>query len=146
MIAVKEEGEKVIESAFNYAEIKLRLLTLKTADKTSRLATGFLTVLILILIFIFSVVLLSIGIAILLSNALDSASAGFFIMGGFYVVAGAILVAMRKQIIFEPLLNSIVNALAGAELKAENKLENVQDKIEDKLNLESNSTNYRRGF
>ena len=136
MIAVKEESEKVIESAFNYAEIKMRLLALKTADKTSRLATGFLTIIILILIFIFSIVLLSVGVAILISHALQSAAAGFFIAGAFYIVAGVILVAMRKKIIFEPLLNSIVNALAGAELQAENKLEKVQDKIEDKLNFE----------
>lgn len=137
MIALKEEGEKVIESAFNYAEIKMRLLTLRTADKTCRLATGFLTILILTLIFIFSVVLLSMGIAIWISYSLESAWSGFFIMGAFYIVVGAILVALRKQIIFEPLLNSIVSALVGAELKAENKLEKVQDKIEDKLNMDN---------
>ena len=135
MTALKDESEKVIESAFNYAEIKMRLLALKTADKTSRLATGFLTVIILILVFIFSIVLLSIGVAILISHALDSASAGFFIVAAFYIVSGVILVAMRKQILFLPLLNSIVKALAGAELQAKKKLEKVQDKIEDKLNL-----------
>src|SRR6476660_4644360 len=121
MIAVKEESEKVIESAFNYAEIKMRLLTLKTADKTSRMATGFLTIIILILVFIFSMVFLSIGIALWISHALQNAWGGFFIVGAFYIVSGVILVAMRKKIIFEPLLNSIVSALAGAELKAENK-------------------------
>lgn len=136
MTSIREEGSKVLESAFSFTEIKLRLLALKTADKSARLATGFLTIVILILVFVFSMVLLSIAFAIVLANAFHSMAAGFFTMAGIYIVAGIILVTMRKKMIFEPLLNAIVKSLVGAELKAENKLEKVQDKVEDKLNLE----------
>ncbi len=136
MASIKEEGGRILESAFSFTEIKMRLLALKTADKSARIAAGFLTIVILTFVFIFSMVMLSIGVAVALSYALDSAAAGFFIVAGFYILGGIVLVVMRKKIIYEPLLNSIVNALVAAELKAEHKLEKVQDKVEDKLNLE----------
>ena len=136
MRSLQEEGGKVIESAFNLTEIKLRLLALKSADKSARLATGFLTVVILVLVFIFSLGLASIALAISLGHAFNSMVAGFFTAAAFYVVAGCLLIALRKKIIFAPLLNKIVSALMGVALKAEEKLEKVQDKVEDKLNLE----------
>ena len=139
MISIKQEGQRMVDSVFNLAEIKLRLFTLGSADKGSRIATGFFTIVILTLVFIFSMILISIGVAILLAKALHSAATGFFIVGGFYILIGIILLAFRKQIIYGPLLNAILNTLVGAELKAENKMEKVQDKVEDKLNLPNSS-------
>ena len=136
MTSLQEEGGKVLESAFTFAEIKLRLLALKSADKSARLATSFLTIVILVFVFIFSMVLASIALSIVLGHAINSMAGGFGIVAAFYVVVGIVLVSLRKKILFGPLLNAIVHALVGAELKAENKLEKVQDKVEDKLNLE----------
>jgi hypothetical protein len=136
MEPLKEKGGRALESLFTYVELRMRLLALKSADKTSRLASGFFTIIILILIFVFSMVLLSIGAAVLISRGLDTAWAGYFIVAGIYILVGIVLVKMRKRLIFEPLLNSIISSLIGAELKAEEKLENIQDTIEDKLNLE----------
>ena len=136
METVKETGGRALEALVALAEMKMRLLALKGADKSSRLATSFLTIVILTIIFIFSVSLLNIGLAILLSLLLHKLWIGFFIVGAFYVIGGIVLVALRKKIIFEPLLNAIVNALVGAELKAEESLEKAQDKVEDNLNLE----------
>ncbi|HYV91840.1 MAG TPA: phage holin family protein [Chitinophagales bacterium] len=136
MEPLREKGGRALESLVSYVELRMRLLALKSADKSSRVASGFLTIVILVLIFIFSMVLLSIGTAVLISRGLDKAWAGYFIVAGIYILAGIVLVKMRKRFIFEPLLNSIVHSLLGAELEAEDKIENIQDKIEDKLNLE----------
>lgn len=135
MESLKQKGSRVLESAFTYAELRMRLLALKSADKGSRLASNFLTILILLVILIFSAMLINIGLALLISRALDTTAAGFFIMGAVNIILGVVLFVMRKKIIFEPLLNAIVSALVGAELRAEEKLERVQDRIEDRLNL-----------
>src|SRR6266446_3001579 len=109
MDQLKEQGGRVLESVVNYTELRLRLLALKSADKSARMASGFLTIVIITMIFIFSMVMISVGTAILISHALDSPWSGYFIVGGFYVLMGIVLVALRKRIIFEPLLNSIVH-------------------------------------
>jgi len=135
METVKETGGRALESVITLAEMKMQLLALKGADESSRLATSFLTIVILVIVFVFSVSLLNIGLAILLSFLFHKLWAGFFIVGVFYVIAGIVLVSCRKKIIFQPLLNSIVDALVGAELQVEDKLEKVQNKIEAELNL-----------
>ncbi len=139
---LKERGGKFLESLMDYAQLRMRLMALQMADKSSRLLTGFFTVIILAVIFIFSMVMLSIAVAILLGNALDASWAGYLIVAMIYIVLGVILISMRQKIIFEPLLNAIVKSLAGAEIQAENKLEEVQDKIEDKLDLEKQPESY----
>src|SRR5678809_1557865 len=115
MTSLQEEGGKVLESAFSFAEIKLRLLALKSADKSARLATSFLTVVILVFVFTFSMVLGSIALSITLGHAIHSMAGGFGIVAAFYVLVGIVLDSLRKKIIFGPLLNAIVQALIGTE-------------------------------
>lgn len=135
MEPVKEKGGRLLESVFDYLELRMKLLTLQAADKSSRILTGFFTIIIIVFIFIFSMIMLSIAAAIGIGNALNHPWLGYLIIGIFYIIAGVVLVTMKEKLIFEPLLNTIVHSIAGAEIKAENKAEKVQDKIQDKLNL-----------
>ena len=136
MESLKEHGGRLLEAVADYSEASMELVALKAADKSARLASNFLTIVILVLFLIFFLNMISIGLAVLISVSLDKPWVGFFIVGTFYLVTGIALYALRKKLIFPLLLNAIVDSLVGAALKAENKIEEVQDKLEDKLNLE----------
>ena len=136
METLKQKGGRLLESMADYVELSLRLFALQSADKSARLASGFLTIVVLTLVFIFSLIMLSIGAAILISFLLHRAWIGFVILGAFYLLVGIILIVVRKKIISKPILNLIIPALVTAELKAEENIEKAQDKIEDKLHLE----------
>ena len=136
METLKQKGGRLLESMADYVELSLRLFALQSADKSARLASGFLTIVVLTLVFIFSLIMLSIGAAILISFLLHRAWIGFVILGAFYLLVGIILIVVRKKIISTPILNLIIPALVTAELKAEENIEKAQDKIEDKLHLE----------
>jgi len=136
METLKQKGGRLLESLADYVELSLRLFALQSADKSARLASGFLTIVVLTLVFIFSLIMLSIGAAILISFLLHRAWIGFVILGAFYLLVGIILIVVRKKIISTPILNLIIPALVTAELKAEENIEKAQDKIEDKLHLE----------
>jgi len=133
---LKQKGGRLLESMADYVELSLRLFALQSADKSARLASGFLTIVVLTLVFIFSLIMLSIGAAILISFLLHRAWIGFVILGAFYLLVGIILIVVRKKIISKPILNLIIPALVTAELKAEENIEKAQSKIEDKLHLE----------
>src|SRR4030095_1489231 len=136
MHGLKQKSSKLLESAADYAENSIKLIAFKGADKSARISSNFLMIVILIIVFLFSFNLLNIGLAILLSILCHKTWAGFLVLGGFYGVLGIAVYIMRQRLIFQPLLNATLESLVGAALKAKAGIEKVQDKIEDKLNLE----------
>ena len=136
MEGLKQKGGKVVEAAADYAEASLKIIALKTADKSARLSSNFLMIVILVIVFLFSFNMLNFGLAIIISLALDRMWSGFVILGIFYSLAGIMVYVLRQKILFQPILNSLLVAFIGTALKAEKNIEQVQDKIEDKFNLE----------
>ena len=136
MEGLKQKGGKVVEAAADFAEASLKIIALKTADKSARLSSNFLMIVILIIVFLFSFNMLNFGLAIIISLALDRMWSGFVILGIFYALVGIMVYVLRQKILFQPILNSLLVAFIGTALKAEKNIEQVQDKIEDKFNLE----------
>lgn len=136
MANIKEKGSQLLEAGADYIETSLQMYALKTASKSAKVASGFLTSVILATIFVFSFLLISIGFCLLLSIALHRWWAGFLIVGGVYTVLGLVINSMRRKMITKPLLNKIIPAILSAEELAEQKIEKMQDQIEDRLHLE----------
>ncbi|MEP7129062.1 MAG: hypothetical protein ABI729_09350 [Chitinophagales bacterium] len=136
MEGLKQKGSRLLEAVADYTESSIRLIAFKSADKTARISSNFLMIVILVIIFLFTFNLLNIGFALLISILLDKSWAGFMVLGGFYAVLGILIYVMRDKLIFQPLLNATLQSILGTALKAEEGIEKVQDKIEDKLNLE----------
>ena len=66
MEGLKQKGGKVVEAAADYAEASLKIIALKTADKSARLSSNFLMIVILVIVFLFSFNMLNMSFFILL--------------------------------------------------------------------------------
>lgn len=133
MTTLKENLKTIVETSSDYAKITMRLIALKLSDKLSKMLSGFFTLVILAVVFVFAIIMLSIGLAKWIGYAMDNEWAGFFIVGGIYIVSGIILMVMKKTLIREPVLNAIVKSMFAVEVKAEDEVEELEDKIVDKL-------------
>ncbi|MBA2422190.1 MAG: phage holin family protein [Chitinophagales bacterium] len=129
--------EELIETCSSYIQARMRLTVLQLSEKTSKVASDFLTILILIIFFLFAFIMLNVGLAKWISHGLNNEWGGFFIMGGFYILLGIILMVMKEKLIRVPLLNAIIKSFFSVEKKAEDKVENIEQSLVNKLDPDS---------
>lgn len=101
----------LVNKAKDIAETKAEIFKLKATHKISVTASTVITIAAIAFIAVLTIVVLSIGLAILIGNAMESMSSGFFIVGGFYLLVGLILALFRKQLIETPLSNIIIDKM-----------------------------------
>ncbi len=90
---LEDSGDKAQEYVKNTVEY-YKLRTFKTVTKGAISLVNFLIlgiILLLVLLFV------SIGVALLLNNALDTSYAGYFIVAGFYIILMVLLVVFGKK-------------------------------------------------
>ena len=90
---LEDSGDKAQEYVKNTVEY-YKLRTFKTVTKGAISLVNFLIlgiILLLVLLFV------SIGVALLLNNALDTSYAGYFIVAGFYIILIVLLVVFGKK-------------------------------------------------
>lgn len=141
MSTIQENLKTIVETSSDYAKINMRLISLKLSEKLSNMLSGFFTLIILVVVFTFALIMISIGLAKWIAFALDNEWAGFFIVGGIYILAGIMLVVMKKTLIKEPVLNAIVQSMFAVERKAEDEVEELEDKLVDKLDNDDQKKN-----
>ena len=78
--------ETLIQKTGDYLETRLELLRLKTVNKSSQIASTFITYSIFFAFIYLFVLMLSIGIALLLGQWLHNLWAGFLIMAGLHLI------------------------------------------------------------
>ncbi len=90
----------------DYALKRVDLLKMEATEK-GVVSAGIATVIALIaLFFVFFLILLNIGVAFLIGNALDNYAYGFLIVAGFYLLLIGLLALLMK-----PIKNMIANKL-----------------------------------
>ena len=103
--------ESLIDRVKSYVETRIDLLRLKAIDKSSSFLSLLMAMLIVILVGFISIMLLSVGIALLLGDWLGSASYGFFIVAGLYLITGLVLYSSRDKLLKSPIANSMIKKL-----------------------------------
>lgn len=102
----------MVEIIKDYAAKRLELLKLSATEK-GVVTAGTLTFLIMVAIFtVFFLILLNIGIAILVGEAINNYAYGFLIVAGFYLILLILVIIFGKKIkdtIANKLLNSFNN-------------------------------------
>ncbi len=129
--------EELIETCSTYIQARMRLTVLQLSEKTSKIASDFLTIIILVILFLFAFIMLNIGLAKWISHGLNNEWGGFFIIGGFYVLLGILLMVMKEKLIRIPLLNAIIKSFFSVEKKAEDKVIDVEQSLVSKLDSDS---------
>ena len=103
--------ESLIDSAKSYFETRIDLLKLKGIDKSSSFLSLLISMLIVILVAFISVMLLSVGIALLLGDLLGKSYYGFFIVALLYLITGFVLYSSREKWLKKPIANSMIHKL-----------------------------------
>lgn len=111
MQSTAENLESVIAKATEFAETKIELWKLKTADKLSQTVSSLLSKIAIIILAGISLLILSLGAAFWIGDAMDNLYYGFFIVGGVYALAGLLVYIFRASLIKRPISNLIIDKI-----------------------------------
>lgn len=103
--------ESLIDRVKSYVETRIDLLRLKAIDKSSSFLSLLISMVVVILVSFISLIMLSVGIALLLGDWLGKSYYGFFIVAGFYLIAGLVLYSLREKWLKSPIANSMIKNL-----------------------------------
>jgi len=103
--------EETVDSIKDYLNTRYELALLKASDKIAHIGSNIASVLPLMFLTVLSVLMLSVGLALYLNRVMESDFAGFFVVGGAYVLILCVLAAVRKQSIAKPMRNKIIKEL-----------------------------------
>jgi hypothetical protein len=100
--------ESLIEKGEQYGKTTLELLKLKTLDKSADVVSNLVSWLIVFIFAVLFFLILNIGVALWLGELLGKSYYGFFVVSGFYALLALIFGIFRKQIVKNPVNNSII--------------------------------------
>jgi hypothetical protein len=103
--------DSLLSKAEDLIETKTTLWKLKAVDKTSDTVSDVVSSLVVILFIASFILILSIGVALLIGEWLGKTYYGFFMVAGFYGIAGIIIYALRKDWIKMPVSNFIIRKI-----------------------------------
>ncbi|CAN5812554.1 hypothetical protein BH11BAC4_BH11BAC4_10230 [soil metagenome] len=105
---VKDNIESLFEKTGDYLETRIDLYKLKAVDTSSDIISSFISKLVVLFVFAISIIIINIGIALLLGELLGKSYYGFFIVAGFYLIAGLIFNSMRSKWFKAPIADSLI--------------------------------------
>jgi phosphoglycerol transferase MdoB-like AlkP superfamily enzyme len=100
--------ESLIAKGEQYGKTTLELLKLKTLDKSADVASNLVSWLIVVIFAVLFFLILNIGIALWIGELLGKSYYGFFIVSGFYALLALVFAVFRKQLIKNPVNESII--------------------------------------
>ena len=103
--------ETLFERAENYGKTSIKLLRLKTIDKTAEIISTLISWIVVITAVSLFFTILNIGIAFWIGEMLGKTYYGFFIVAAFYAILGITLRVFRNQWIRRPISNSIISEM-----------------------------------
>ena len=108
--------DHLINGAEEYFKTRQELSKLIAIQKTSRVAGGLFSSIVIFFLFFFVVVFASIALAYLIAMYTGKPYIGFAVIAFLYLVAGLITYSKRKSLLERP----VMNAMIGNFLKEEN--------------------------
>ena len=103
--------ESLFEKAENYSKTTLELYNLNAIDKSADVVSSLVSRLAVFMCVALSVLIINIGFALWIGQALGNSFYGFFIIGGFYAIVVMLNHAFRHSWIKYPVSNSIINQM-----------------------------------
>jgi phosphoglycerol transferase MdoB-like AlkP superfamily enzyme len=106
-----EHLESIVSKAGDLAETKAELWKLKAVGKISETVSSILSKIAIVIFIGTALVILSLGAALWIGQRLQNMYYGFFIVGGFYVLAGIFVYVFRGALIKKPIGNLIIDKI-----------------------------------
>jgi len=101
--------ESLIEKGEQYGKTTIELLKLKTLDKSADVASNLVSWFIVGVFAVLFFLILNIGVALWIGELLGKSYYGFFAVSGFYLLLALIFGIFRKQLIKNPVNESIIS-------------------------------------
>ena len=111
MQSTGEHIESLISKATELAETKVELWKLKMVGKISETVSSLLSKIAIIILAGIALLILSLGAAFWIGEEMDNLYYGFFIVGGFYALAGLLVYIFRKSWIKKPVNDLIIEKI-----------------------------------
>jgi Putative Actinobacterial Holin-X, holin superfamily III len=111
MYSTIDNIEKLVASAADVAETKIELIKLKAAGKISASLSSLVAVMMVVVFSGAALTIISFGFAWLIGSKLNNLSYGFFIVGGFYALAGLFIFFNRRKWVQDPLSNFFIHKI-----------------------------------
>lgn len=107
----KDNVELLMEKGSDFLAARIGLYKLQAVDKSSDVVAEAASKSIVSLIFFIAFFIANIGIALLLGEWLDKLYLGFFIVAGFYLIAGGVVMLMQKKWLKDPIADKLVEKM-----------------------------------
>ncbi len=104
----KDEIHHLLETAEEYFKTRKDLMKLKLVSKSSDIISSLVSSLVVIFIMLFFFLILNIGLGLLLGELFDKTYYGFFVLAGFYLVIGIIMISAGKNMIKRSVANNLI--------------------------------------
>ncbi len=107
--------EELIEKVEQYGKTTIELVKLKTLDKSSDVISNLISWLIIATFAVLFFLILNIGLALWIGELMGKSYYGFFVISGFYALLALVFGIFRKQLIKNPVNNSIIEQVLEEE-------------------------------
>ena len=104
---ISDNLREIYDEVRNIADTRIDLFKLDMVEKLSKLIYLILLVLVILIIVSIILIFLSLTAAVFLGNLFGSASVGYMIITGFYILLFLIFLAYRKRWLLNPILRQI---------------------------------------
>lgn len=95
----------------DYLDTYYKLTVVKATDKATGIASNTFTLLAVVVLGFFIVLFASIAVALWIGQQVGSFVVGYLIVAGFYLLLLAVLLMLRKQIVFPFIRNLIIRKI-----------------------------------
>jgi len=107
----KTQVEMLLIHMRDFLKENFSLLVLNTYEKISRVISGITSILFLASLLIFILLFVSVGLALWVGTLIQEPYAGFFIVGGFYLLTGIIFYVNREKWIKAPIIDGLLKSM-----------------------------------
>ena len=108
-------AEKFVEQVKEYVNLRIAQLKLSFAEKTSKVMSVMIAVVMSALVLFLFLLLICIAGAIVIGQWLESFWLGFVIVGGVVLIVGVIFWLFRDQLIRKPIMNALIKTMFDKE-------------------------------
>ncbi len=119
---LKEEFHKLVKDIIKYYELKWEYFKLEFVESLAQLYTKVFSIFLLWIIVPLFLLFLLIALALYLGKIWGELYLGFLAVGGGVLVLGAIILAFRKVLITNPLVDALVSAMFDLDNQNEIKI------------------------
>ncbi len=103
-----ENNETLKEEVSDYIETKIKLIKLKTIDKTGTALSGIITLFVMAILSLFILLFLSMAAAYTVAELSGKNSLGFLTVAGFYILLCTFIFIFKEKIITMPVINILL--------------------------------------